>query len=95
MATIEIKHRHGTTLKDAVARTRALLDPQVARYRKWIEDVSWDASAATAKGFGFKGRIGIDESAVSIAVDLGFVARLAKDKVRNALVQALETEFPT
>lgn len=95
MASIDIRHPHGTTREDAAGRTRALLDSFQERKGEFFKDVSWDADGyrAQLKGTGFKGTFEVTDDAIVVAIELGFLARAFKGQVEEILTRKLHKEF--
>ncbi len=95
MASIDIRHPHGTNRQDASARTKALLDDFAAKRPEIFKEIDWsaDGTRANAKGPGFKGEFTVTDSDVVVAIDLGLLARAFKGKIEEGLTRRLQNEF--
>jgi putative polyhydroxyalkanoate system protein len=94
MASIDIRHPHGTDTEDASARTRALLADFQTKRSDLIKDVTWVSDTkATLKGTGFEGSFEVTGDAVVVKIDLGFLARAFKGQVQEILTKKLSREF--
>lgn len=95
MASIDLRHAHGTDPDDAAARTRTLLADFKNKRGDLIKDVTWVTdSKATLKGTGFKGTFEVTDDAVVVEIHLGFLARAFKGQVEEILTKKLTREFP-
>lgn len=94
MASIDIRHDHGTSIEDAAARTRSLLDNFQTKRSDLIKDVTWVSDTrATLKGTGFEGSFEVTADQVVVAIKLGFLAKAFKGQVEEILNKKLTREF--
>ena len=95
MATIDIRKVHGTTLEDATTKMDALVKRFAAERAELVKDITWDPNGqqASMTGKGFKGRCVVDGSAVTIAIDLSFIARPFKGRIEKELNGHLAATF--
>ena len=94
MASIDIRHDHGTSIEDAATRTRALLENFKTKRSDLIKDVTWVSDTkATLKGTGFEGSFEVTAKSVVVAIKLGLLARAFKGQVKEILQKKLTREF--
>ncbi|MEZ4265655.1 MAG: polyhydroxyalkanoic acid system family protein [Myxococcota bacterium] len=95
MATIDIRHPHGTDPDDAAARTRALVEEFAAKRAELVKDISWSRGGRRADmtGKGFKGSFDVTDREVVIAIDLALLARPLKGRIESTLNEKLQQEF--
>ena len=95
MASIHIRHAHGTDQADAAARTRSLLTKFQTKRSDLVQDVQWVSDTkASLKGTGFEGSFEVNAEEVVVSLKLGFLAGAFKGKVEEILTGKLAREFP-
>ena len=95
MATIDIHKAHNTTPDEAAEKMRSLLEKFAQKRAELVSDVSWgsDGRKATVTGKGFKGSFEVNDSAVTVAIDLSFIARPFKGRIKQELDERLAASF--
>jgi hypothetical protein len=95
MATIEIRYPHGTSLEDASARARNLMQQFVTERAELVKELRWPEGAAQGimEGRGFDGKFKVTPSEVHLDIDLSLLTRPFKGKVETRLLDKLAAEF--
>lgn len=95
MATIDIRHPHGTDPDDAAKRTRSLVEEFAAKRPELVKELTWSRGGQRADmtGKGFKGSFEVDAREVVIAIDLALLARPLKGRIESTLNEKLSQEF--
>jgi hypothetical protein len=97
MATLDFSRAHNTSVDDAFARIRQVIEDFQTRYSKYIDTVTWSDNqrSASASGKRFFARFSVDEANVEIHVEFkGMLARILKPKVKSKIQQILDLYFP-
>jgi hypothetical protein len=95
MATIEIRYPHGTTLDDAAARARKLMQQFTTERAELVKELRWPEGAVqgTMEGRGFDGKFKVTATEVHLDVDMSMLTRPFKGKVESRLLEKLAAEF--
>ncbi|MCA9522144.1 MAG: polyhydroxyalkanoic acid system family protein [Myxococcales bacterium] len=95
MPKIDILHPHTLPLDEAKQKVRALVEGVVQDYPKLNISVDWNPSGLEAKATGrmFKGRFLLDESRVTVNIDLSLLASPLTDRVTNKIRERLSDSF--
>ena len=95
MATIDIRHAHGTDFADASERGRTLIEKFAAKRSDIVKEVNWssDGASATVLGRGFKGDFKVTDSEIRIAIDLKLLARPFKAQIEESLWRRVRSTF--
>jgi hypothetical protein len=97
MATLDFSRTHNTSVDDAFAHVRQVIEDFQTRYSKYIDTVTWNDNqrSASASGKRFFARFSVDEANVEVHVELkGMLARLLKPKVKSKIQETLDLHFP-
>lgn len=96
MATIDIRHPHGTDPADAARRTRALVEEFAAKRAELVKNIKWAPGDRRAEmtGKGFSGSFDVTDREVIVAIDLALLARPLKGRIESTLGEKLREEFP-
>ena len=89
MADISKKHVHGLTLEEAKAKTEQIVADVKSEFPSLVDAIEWNADKTRAK---VKGKA-FDQSAVSIDINLKFLAKPFKGKVEEKIDSRLTRYF--
>ena len=95
MADISKKHVHGLTLEEAKAKTEQIVADVKSEFPALVDAIEWNAdkTRAKVKGKAFEGDFSVDQSAVSIDINLKFLAKPFKGKVEEKIDSRLTRYF--
>lgn len=93
MSDVKVIREHGLDLKSAQEKVKNIvsdleetLDP--------LDDVDWvDDSRAEISGKGFSGHFSVDDTDITVELDLKFFARPFKGKIKEKLEERIEKQF--
>lgn len=95
MSDISISHEHGLSLDEAKAKTEQIVSAVQDEFPNLIDSIKWngDKTRANLKGKGFSGVFNVDDSKMSIDVDLKLFARPFKGKVQAKIEDRIDKYF--
>ena len=90
MAVIDIRRKHGQSLKDAKAAVERVAK-SVAREYGFAHE--WDGNTLSFSRTGAKGTIDVLKTEVHIHVELGFLMAALKGVIEGEITRKLDKEF--
>jgi hypothetical protein len=95
VATIDIRHAHGTDFDDATEKGRTLIEKFAAKRSDLVKEVRWsaDGASATVLGRGFQGDFKVTDSEIRIAINLKLLARPFKAQIEESLWRRVRSAF--
>ncbi|MEC9399802.1 MAG: polyhydroxyalkanoic acid system family protein [Myxococcota bacterium] len=95
MADISIAHQHGLSLDEAKEKTNQIVSDVQDEFPDLINTIQWngDKTRADVKGKGFAGLFKVDDSKMSIDIDLSFFAKPFKGKVQEKIQSRIDKYF--
>ena len=95
MPKVKFQKPHNTTLDDAKAKTRVMLDEYREKNASLFSDIKWSADGSAAEVIGpmFKGSFTVSDSDVKVFIDLKLVASPFKGRVESGLQKVLTRTF--
>lgn len=88
--TVHVKRPHQSTKDEALTKLRGLTAQLASRYGVKITET---ASGATVKGRGLTGTCVIDDSDVTIDLNLGLVLRPLSSRIEQGVIKKLGEHF--
>lgn len=94
MADISLQKKHGMSLEDAKAKVYEVVT-SLQEKMDYIDTVDWsaDKTAAKVKGTGFSGQFKVDETNVSVDIDLKLFVKPLKGKIADKVQRNLDRHF--
>jgi putative polyhydroxyalkanoate system protein len=90
MSTIDIRRKHGKSLKQA----KAAVDKTAAAIgRKFDIESQWSGDTLQFSRPGVSGSIQVTESEVHVAAELGFLLGMMKPAIEKEITQLLDKQF--
>lgn len=95
MADISVSREHGLSIDDAKSKTREIVDAVQAEFPALVDTVDWngEGTSANVKGKAFSGVFAVDDSRVSIDINLKMFAKPFKGKVTDKINQRMAEHF--
>lgn len=95
MADISKKHMHGLSLDEAKAKTEQIVADVKSEFPSLVDSIDWNAdkTRAKVKGKAFEGDFGVDQSAVSIDINLKMLAKPFKGKIEEKIESRIARYF--
>ena len=90
MPSIDIRHRHAKSLKDA----RASVERVAEKIRqKFDVSCAWDGNTLAFERSGVHGQIELAKNEVRVVANLGFLMMALKGPIESEIYKVLEKEF--
>lgn len=95
MADISKSHKHGLSLDEAKAKTEQIVTDVKSEFPSLVDSIDWnsDKTSAKVKGKAFEGDFRVDESAVSIDINLKMLAKPFKGKIEEKISSRISRYF--
>ena len=92
MAVIDIRRKHGRSIKDAKAAVERVAKAIAKQY-----GIShrWDGNILTSRARGVDGKIAVAKQEVHIHAELGFLMGALKPVIEREITRQLDDEFGT
>lgn len=95
MADISVRRAHGMSKDEAKVKVESIVSEVKEEFSSLVNEIKWngDKTEAKVKGKAFTGEFKVDESDVSIDIDLSFIARPFKGKVESRINSRMDEYF--
>jgi putative polyhydroxyalkanoate system protein len=93
MADVRVSREHGLEHEEARAKIKEIVE-DLERTLDPLDTVDWKSdSHADISGKGFSGHFAVDETNITVEIDLKFFARPFKGKIQSKIESRIDNHF--
>lgn len=95
MADISVSHQHGLSLDEAKEKTEQIVTDVKSEFPSLVDQINWnsDKTSAEVKGKAFSGQFAVNDSHMSIDINLKFLAKPFKSKIEEKINERIGRYF--